>query len=342
MTEPSAQFIRFHMSIRWKNCIMVLSKFNTQVVWLFNLWTEQWRKYDLPHKKCLPVRGTQQGVEIGSDIYIFDGHATNEVWKLTRSTKALYSWNTLQTTDRTKTPSERIWYSMWKYDEKMWIFGGYGPPLDGYLNDYGDFTTTPHIRGYNNQLLSYDPFCQMWINVACSGDVPVPRAEASSAIVNDRAYLLGGQTHLFIDNDLYELNMHSITWTRIETTGGSSTGYSGDSLIPVLGNKLARYGGCEGSIWIFDTHSHTWKELLGNKVGCDYHHTGITGLHGSAVILGKTIQPQGQAYNPVITVRIEPKSLQQFAMQTVYHKVDRTFWGMLPKKLTRKMTGIEL
>ena len=65
---------------------------------------------------------------------------------------------------------------MWEYDAKMWIFGG----------------ITPSSLSANDQLLSYDPCAQMWTNVAYSGDIPAPRSSASSAIVNHRVYVHGG------------------------------------------------------------------------------------------------------------------------------------------------------
>ena len=341
-TKPSKSFMRHHVAIRWKDCIVVLSEANKRAIRLYNLWTQQWRKYDLPHGQRLPVCDNQRGVEIGSDIYIFDGYdVTNRLWKLTRSTKGSFSWNTVQIEDHTKTPSKRAWYSMWKYDEKMWIFGGYGAPIDRYLSDHGDFTTSGfRLNGYNNQLLSYDPFCQMWINVACSGDVPAPQSGASSIIINDKAYLHGGNNNRYIDDDLYELNMHSITWTRIETTGEKPRGACNTLLIPVTGNQLLLCG-ARGFIWIFDVHSHTWKGHLEKEIKLKEADTVITGLHGSAIILGEFYQSDSQAYSPVITVRLEPKSLQQLAMQMIYQKVDKTLWEILPKKLTRKMMGRE-
>ena len=139
---------------------------------------------------------------------------------------------------------------------------------------------------------------------------------------------------------MYVLDMHSVIWSRIETTGLTGPlGQTQVSLTPVTVNQLVLNDNSQflGVIWIFDVQSHTWKKHLGKDIGYYYDHTGITSIHGSAITLGETIQPVGQAYNPLITVRLEPKPLQQLSMQ----KVDTTFWEMLPKKLTRKMTGTD-
>ena len=237
-----------------------------------------------------------------------------------RSSKYSLVWKTIKTKDRTKTPSPRAFHCAWKYDEKMWIFGGYGDPPIGYLNDYGDFTRFDSNEFFNNQLLSYDPFIETWTNVRSFGDVPAPRAYASSAIINSKVYLHGGGDPYDVPyrDHLYELDMQSFIWTRIETTGLRPNGQDNASLTPATFNQLVFYGKIgfqEDFTRIFDVQSHTWKKHLIKKTGKDWGHTGTTGLHGSAIILGEFYQSDNQAYDPVITVRIEPKSLQQLAKQ---------------------------
>ena len=351
MARPSEQFMRYHVAVRWKDSILVLSELGNKkhIIWMYNLWTEQWRKYKLPQGKCLPTIYHQRGVEIASDIYMFSGCSYSDMlWKLASSTDDSFVWNTIEFKDCAKTPSLRTGCNVWEYKEKMWIFGGYGVSPVGYLNDHGDFDSDVSIVttigltfwGYNNQLLSYDPCLETWTNVPCSGDVPAPRRDASSsAIIKDKVYLHGGSPSNELDS-MYVLDMHSVIWSRIETTGLTRPLHQTNvSLTPVTSNQLVFIDNSQfqGMIWIFDVQSHTWKKHLGKDIGYDYDHTGITGLHGSAIILGETIQPEGQAYNPLITVRLEPKLLQQLASQ----KVDATLWEMLPKKLTRKMTGTE-
>ena len=258
-----------------------------------------------------------------------------------------FAWNRIPIKDYAKKPSPRDGYSVWEYDKKMWIFGGFGCLNLGYLDDYGDFTGTGSILyRYNNQLLCYDPCSHTWTNVECFGDIPAPRADASAALMEDKVYLFGGDISPNMPNryGLYELNMHSITWTQIEIPGLRPTNNQKTSVIPVTDNKLILYANIEkkdGFIEIVDVQSHTWKEHLEKKVGYNYDHTGITGLFGSAIILGEAIQPESQAYNHLITVRIEPKSLQQLAMQTICQKVDTSFWEILPNKLIHKMLGTE-
>ena len=348
--RPSEMFMQSYVAVRWKDGIVVLSESKRRSLWIYNLWTEQWREYELRKENCLPVDINQRGVEIGLDIYMFGSFSDeNTLWKLARSTDNSFAWSRIQIKDRSKTPSKRKGHSVWEYDGKMWVYGGYGDSLAGYLNNHGDFDSDMSIvttnslifRGHNNQLLSYDPCLETWTNVPCSGDVPAPRKDASTATIKDKLYLHGGSpSNERYTKNMYVLDMHLVIWSRIETTGLTRPlRQTNVSFTPVTVNQLVFIDNSQfqGVIWIFDVQSHTWKKHLGKDIGYDYDHTGITGLRGSAIILGETVQPVGQAYNPLITVRLEPKHLQQLAMQ----KVDTTLWRLLPKKLTLKMTGTE-
>ena len=138
---------------------------------------------------------------------------------------------------------------------------------------------------------------------------------------------------------MFELDMHSAIWSQIESTGLRPNYQLNTSLIPVTVKHLVFYGDSEG--WgftrIFDVEAHRWNEHKPQNVAYDQDHTGMTGLHGSAVILGEFYHSGKGTYHPVITVRLEPKSLQQLAMQMIYQNVDRTLWKMLPNKLKCKM-----
>ena len=339
-----------HVAVRWKDSIVVLSDYKRHNIYMYNLWTECWKKYASRKDQHLPIEYGQRGVEIGSDIYMFGGFdKLNVLWKLTRSKTNSFAWSILYI-KRKKRPSSRRHHSVWEYDEKMWIFGGRGRSPDNYLNDYGEFTGDGSCR-HNNQLFFYDPRRHMWKNVQCSGDIPAPRANASAALMKDKVYLFGGEMDVSFNisntTHLYELCMHSVTWTQIEFSGLRYNGKQKTSLIPVIDNQLLLYGSTadyeKGFMWILDVQSHTWKEYADKKMGYNYDHTGTTGLHGqchgSAIILGEAIQSEGQARKNVITVRLGPKSLQQLAMQTIYQHLDSTLLKMLPKKLQHKIMG---
>ena len=342
---PSKRFMDWFVAVHWKDSIVVLNARKRCIIWIYNLWTEQWRKYELPPAKYLPVNDHQCGVEIKSDIYMFGGFShASMLWKLARSADDSFAWNRIEFKGCKKTPSLRKGHSVWEYNENMWIFGGFGVSPAGYINDHGDFAiTTASLNGTdygcNNQLLSYDPVIQTWTNVPCSGDVPAPQSDASTAILKNKVYLLlAWPSNEPVTSNMYVLDMHSVTWSRIETTGLIRRHrHDRASLTPATINQLVFHDYSDirtGVTWICDVQSHTWKKHLENKVEFDHDHKGMTGLHGCTIILGQFVQPDGRKYNPVITVRLEPRSLQQLAMQTIYHKVDPALWEMLPEKLT--------
>ena len=343
--KPQKIFLRNHIAVRWEDTIVVMNSNNRRTIWIYNLWTEHWRGYRLP-RGFLPVESGQQGVHIGSNIYMFGGiHAC--MWKLEIGRNDSFVRDLILIENK---PSARERHSVWKYDEKMWIFGGYGRPIDFYdiynkkheLNKHGKFTGgTIGSSGFNNQLLYFDPFSETWTNVACCGDVPAPRSDAASAVINDKVYLHGGSSSVSYGKEMYELDMQSITWTRIKATGLTPNVQCKSSLIPVSAKQLVFFGGSgrQGGTKIFDVQSQMWNKHLWRNIGYQSDHTATLGLHGSAIILGEEIQPKHQAYNPVFTVRFEPKSLQQLAMTIIYQEVDSTLWKMLPEKLTHKLMG---
>ena len=169
MTMPSNEFMRSHVAVRWKDSIVVLST-KRRRIWIYNLWTEQWKKHQLSRGKWLPVDEDQRGVEIQSDIYMFGGFSY-PLWKLAMHKGESVAWNKIEIKFYSKTPSQREGHSVWKHNDKMWIFGGYGMPPVGHLNDHGEFVScySGGVNGvdfgHNNQLLSYDPCIETWTNV---------------------------------------------------------------------------------------------------------------------------------------------------------------------------------
>ena len=274
VSKPAAYHLNNHLAVRLKDCILVLSKsahiqnqclstsfiFSFKyTIWLYNLWTEQWRKYAFPKQKEPPeaLLG-QTGVAIGNDIYYFGGNNhKNMLRKLTRNVQGSFVWSIIHTEDQTKVPSPRLHHCAWEHDNKMWVFGGKGQPTDDYLNDHGHFIpysfNVHKSNGKNNQLLSYDPSTKTWINVKCSGEVPSPRHSAFTARMQDNVWLYGGKTGNLYSDNLYELNMRSFTWTKIEANMTGPNGGVAVSLTPISGSQLLLYGSYHQKIsWIFD------------------------------------------------------------------------------------------
>ena len=145
--------------------------------------------------------------------------------------------------------------------------------------------------------------------------------------------------------EMYELNLLSLSWTRIETTQKPTKGWF-STLTPITGSHLLLHGGSGDLMapWIFDVDSCTWRQLpssLNDKHG-RVRHSGITGLQRNVIIIGGqnlNIHEDIDIYTPFFCVMLEPKSLQQVAMTTIYKNRSELPWKILPPKLICKIMG---
>ena len=135
--------------------------------------------------------------------------------KLSRNNQGDFSWSCIKY--QSKIISSKYAYQTgWGYAEKLWIFGGEGVQVDDYLNKNGGFSLVTSY--YNNQLLCFDPSCEKWTNPQCGGNIPEPRVGHSTAILGDTVWLTGGfsSSPMIYHNDLYQLDMHSLGWTKMQ------------------------------------------------------------------------------------------------------------------------------
>ena len=189
------------MAVRLHNYIVVIGgrdrndqPVSTHVIWMYNVYTDQWRKYDATGEKSAPpALAGACATAIDTDIYMFGGfniellRHTNEIWKLTRAPQGYFDWSKLIFQHDKKLPSPRVGHSGWEYEKHLWIFGGDVQVSSKHLNDHGDFSDL-----YTNQLLCYDPSTQMWTNPQCFGSLPSPRSDHSTDIIRDKVWLFGG------------------------------------------------------------------------------------------------------------------------------------------------------
>ena len=99
------------------------------------------------------------------------------------------------------------------------MFAGYGISPVGYLNDSGEFYPIHAVssKGWNNQLLSFNPSSQEWTNPKSTGAIPSPRHNHAVTIVGRNVWLYGGGRFGVVFDELYKLNMSSLIWTQIQT-----------------------------------------------------------------------------------------------------------------------------
>ena len=270
-------WIAEHVALRLNHNIVVIGGRNhemsgpvfvpTNEIYMYNLYTEQWRKHQISGNKPTP-RFWACATVIGMDIYMFGGwnaydktnELFNDLWKLTRMTQGCFGWCKIEFQCNLQLPSPRFDHSAWTYEDCMWVFGGRGINLEHYseyLTDHGEV-----LDESTNQLLCYDPLTQLWTNPQSSGAVPSPRGGHSTALIGDKVWLFASSRasrsvgHDKIqDNCFFELHMKSCTWTEIPTKQTIPLPKFGCSLITISNSQLVLHLGIiEGN----DERSDTW------------------------------------------------------------------------------------
>ena len=327
-----------------------------RLIWLYNLYTEKWRKYKIPCGQIAPsCRRKSCAVVIGAEIYLFAGRvyelgcSTNDLWILTRTENGCFHWREVEFQQDARLPCPRHAHSGFEYAKSLWIFGGHVKlvSMAGYLSNHGDM-----MYDYTNQLLCYNPRTQTWTNPQCSGDVPSPRIDPGIAIMKDKAWLFGGDSKRdgMLD-DFFELDILSRTWTEIQTGQTKPKGRHLPCFTAISEGQLLLQGGYDDQItlrdtWIMDLSSHTWKKLPvkvkinRNREVCDPTHLGCCrGVNKNVVIFGDVTRNKDPCQQNISTfhVMLEPESLQQLAMKLIYNLRDVIPWQRLPRKLISQL-----
>ena len=101
------------------------TSFSTRVIWTYNLYTEEWRKYAIPHTKEAPEPFVSAiTVTIDGAIYSFGGATPNNriernaLWKLSR-TRECFTWSFIKPQCKEESPSPRDYHSGWEYEGKL-------------------------------------------------------------------------------------------------------------------------------------------------------------------------------------------------------------------------------
>ena len=323
---------------------------STRVIWIYDLYTEEWKRHAIPDTSCAPepFHGAVAAA-IDKTVYIFGGRSSkhdnvlNATWKLSKTNRQCFAWSCNKPQCKEKTPSPRTGHTGWEYAGKLWIFGGCGYSPMGYLNNNGD------IDGYydfakNNQLLCFDPQIDFWTNPQCFGSVPTPRSDHATAIINDKVWLFGGRnTYYKVLGDMFELSMNSLTWCLIPTAQ-IHLARSHCTLTAVAEDTLVIHGGFGidhkmnnitlSDTWIIDLTSHSRRLYKSRRDQDRMHHTGSVGLKNNSIIIGGSKDYTGRGCDGIVfKVMLGPKSLQQVAMQVILKHQDELPLNCLPRKL---------
>jgi len=337
-------------------------------IWVFD---SEIKKWHLKRTTGEAPHGTSGacGVIAEQFLYIMFGHNdlgnTSDVYRIGFHD---YKWEQVSFTSATS-PAPRDKLTAWIYGNKIFTFGGYGVPLNGFLNDHGDYfldsTTVPtgYCRGWNNQTTTFDPRTSLWSNPACSGNIPPPRAAHATALLMDHAYLFGGRFNEDRLNDLYSLHLPSLVWTKLHCQYEVPVGRSWHSFNSVYdtGTLLMLFGGYShtgeplGDTWLLNLADMTWNNITPSHCDCPHStesdasvrlwHTAVNGSDGDVLIFGGC---RGDILdwsipdvhtNDVCIFRCWPRSLRNITLDAVYSYKGllESEWSSLPRSLSNKL-----
>ena len=348
----------YHSVVHLDNCVIVIGGEqnrgklpSTHVIWMYNLYTEEWTDYTIP-KHVIDNGGAPEpfhsavAVAVHGTIYIYGGlenanlNIRNALWTLSKAKTGCFTWSCIKSQCNKASPSPRTEHTGWAYAGKLWVFGGLGPSPGSYFDDYGYYSLT-----MNNQLLCYDPNSQKWTNPQCFGSVPTPRVSCASTIIEHKVWLFGGRDQIGnLHDEVFELTMHSLTWTHIETVQPRPQARERCTLTALNNNHLVLHGGYGSTLlretWIMDLTSHSWRQYKTRKDHRRRGHTGSLGLNNNVIIIGGC-HIGYKSYNNMFHVMLEAKSLKQVAARTVYKYQDEMNWNCIPNKLI-SLLGISI
>ena len=354
-----------HSAVYLNNYVIILGGFergddkplSTSVIWMYNLYSAQWRKHVIPeHESGAPdMFHDAVVVAINETIYIFGGadnkgfRERNALWTLSKTKTGCFKWSFIESRCDKESPSPRKRHTGWEYARQLWVFGGEGPSPQQYLNNHGDVAVGFNENHTNNQLLCYNPNISKWTNPQCFGSVPSPRSDHASASLKDKAWVFGGSSYDYWNthDDILELTMHSFTWTQIYTSQPRPQARKLCTLtaVTLTDDHLVLHGGTwRGSIpmlsetWIMNLTSHSWTQYTSRRDHSRWSHTASLGLNNNVIIIGGLKGAFSDLeYDNMFHVMLEAKSLQQLAIQAIYKHQHKLNWNCLPQKLISQL-----
>ena len=157
-------------------------------------------------------------------------------------------------------------------------------------------------------------------------------------MIGDEAWMYRGTKSVsdIYKGELYNLNMKTLSWTQVQCKHPIAK-LTHSILIQVFNgtsSKLVLHGVSRSRnvTWVLDLPSLSWREYKTmSDIVTNKRRKGISGLNSCVLIRGSV--DEKQKYQSTLFIRLEPKSLQQLAMKTIYEHKATLPWKLLPNKL---------
>ena len=161
-------------------------------------------------------------------MYVFGGYSLyamfNDVYQFSFQTA---TWTKIQPLSDIR-PAPRYLHTSVLYNNVIYVFGG---------------STAPSV--YNNELWAFGLDTKLWTHFNASGTAPDARIGHVSVLVGHIMYVYGGLTlNKVFDVALYALNLDTMTWTTVVTSGALPPGrYQPSLTYDSIRNQLILFGG---------------------------------------------------------------------------------------------------
>jgi len=183
---------------------------------------------EVKHKgDIMSGRSAHVGAVYGDKYYIFggwDGSIQNNDFFAFDFKKS--TWNKIQAENA---PHPRCSHTgaVSASRNTLYIFGGFGGKSRNYLADMWTFNFET----------------QTWSEVTTRGDIPSPRSRMKMVEYNDKLYVFGGWDKVTHFDELFEFNIETSTWTKIDFGVNDDTYKIGQFSVSLHDNILYVFGG---------------------------------------------------------------------------------------------------
>ncbi|KAF2068655.1 hypothetical protein CYY_010019 [Polysphondylium violaceum] len=216
----------------------------------FDFETSKWHRF-VKNKKCYPKpRNSHTLVAYNECIYLFGGTGSTPQETLVYNELYRYNTKTQEWTLLSSAGVEGRWgHSAVVYKDKMIVFGGMGEGTVMY-----------------SSTVAFDFIAETWERLSIvEGPLnpkPVRRQLHTASIVKDKMYIVGGYDGIAIQNNMFELDLATLTWRGI---GGQhslfrcAASVTHNDCIYIFGGRGNR--SMNNNLYKFDTNTLQWSTM---------------------------------------------------------------------------------
>ncbi|XP_067011979.2 kelch domain-containing protein 2 isoform X2 [Anabrus simplex] len=374
-----------HIAVAYQECVIIWGGYvehvqetstspivsqyhDTDEIWVYDRITEVWER--ILTKGDIPPRNSGScAVLLEDNLYVFGGyHGESDPGSMEGNSNQLYrldlttmTWEWLHPPGPLPAACDKL--VGWTYQRKLYFFGGFGPPPN--VQDLVAPIPFLHIldpstqpsgwpRGWNNQLVRYDPESNRWDWPKSHGQIPSPRAAHAADLTGDKVYVFGGRLLNRRTNDLHCLDLKTMEWSGslVKPLDQQPEGRSWHSFTFISPNRAVLYGGLNqfntvlSDCWFLELPGCRWvKFTKGPNTPRLWHKAPflppgdliIVGGHRNNILVPVINKVHPDHAEEVLVLNFTPKSLLRLCLDTVLFYGDVLYeeWDMLPRTLQK-------